>query len=111
MAERTYAAVWDVVRAIPRGRVATYGQVAQRAPFPCNARFVGYALHALPEGSRVPWHRVINAQGRISFAPRSAPWREQRRRLQAEGVVFIADAVDLARFGWRARADSPLLPA
>lgn len=111
MVERSYAAVWERVRAIPRGRVATYGQIARRAPFPCTARFIGYALHALPDGSRVPWHRVINAQGRLSFPPRSAPWREQRRRLQAEGVVFIAGRIDLVRFGWQPADDSPLLPA
>lgn len=108
-AAETYRRIWDTVRRIPRGRVASYGQVAVAAGFPKQPRLAGYAMHALPSGSRVPWHRVINAQGRISFPPRSEPYREQRRRLEAEGVVFIAGRVDFARYGWRWRNDSPLL--
>lgn len=104
-----YEKIWDVVRSIPKGRVATYGQVAAAAGLRKHARMAGYALWNLPAGSRIPWHRVINAQGKVSFAPRSAPWREQRKRLQAEGVVFLAGRVNLARFGWRAASDSPLL--
>ena len=104
-----YERIWDVVRAIPRGRVATYGQVAAAAGFAKQPRFTGYALHGLPRGSRVPWHRVINAQGRLSFPPRSGPYREQKRRLEAEGVVFLGGRVDLARFGWQRHDASPLL--
>lgn len=108
-ANRSYEKIWGVVRSIPKGRVATYGQVAAIAGLRKQARLAGYALHNLPRGSPVPWHRVINAQGRLSFPPRSAPWREQRRRLEAEGVVLLAGRVDLARFGWRRAGDSPLL--
>ena len=104
-----YARIYAIVRRIPRGRVATYGQVAELAGLAGHARQVGYALHALRDGSAVPWHRVINAQGRISSPPRSGPWREQRRRLEAEGVVFIGGRVNLARFGWQRTGDSPLL--
>lgn len=103
-----YRRIWAAVAAVPRGRVATYGQIAQLAGFPRQARQVGYALHALPRGHALPWHRVINAHGRISFPPRSAPCREQRRRLEAEGVVFLRGSVDLKRFGWRPSNPAPL---
>jgi methylated-DNA-protein-cysteine methyltransferase related protein len=93
------------VRRIPRGRVATYGQIAALAGLPGHARQVGYALAALPAGSTVPWHRVVNAQGRISLR-RDGPGAgvAQRQRLEREGVPFDgAGRVSLARFGWRAR--------
>lgn len=99
-----YQRIYAVVRRIPRGRVATYGQVAALAGRPGQARQVGYALHALRPGDRVPWHRVINARGELS--PRSAPgWdRVQRRRLEAEGVDFDGRGrVALDDFGWRPR--------
>jgi methylated-DNA-protein-cysteine methyltransferase-like protein len=93
--------VWAVVHRIPRGRVATYKQVAQHAalPGPTGARQVGYALAALAEGSRIPWHRVVNAAGRVSPRESSAL---QRELLEAEGVCFDLDGVvDLERYGWR----------
>ena len=99
----TYARIHAVVRRIPRGRVATYGQVAELAGLPGGARQVGYALHALEEHSGVPWQRVINAKGRVS--PRSFPGFDavQRSLLEREGVVFGADGrVDLERYRWRA---------
>lgn len=97
----TYLRIYAVVRCIPRGKVGTYGQVAAFAGLPGHARQVGYALHALPEDHDVPWHRVINAEGRIS--KRSDPTSEDRQRamLEAEGVVFDGqERVDLSRFGW-----------
>jgi methylated-DNA-protein-cysteine methyltransferase-like protein len=96
----TYELIRETVRQIPKGRVATYGQVASEAGYPGQPRMVGYALHALPPRSGVPWHRVINAQGRISFPKNSAAYRKQRRLLKAEGVVFRGELVDLGRFGW-----------
>ena len=96
----TYELIWETVRQIPRGKVATYGQVASEAGFPRQPRMAGYALHALPPHSGVPWHRVINAQGRISFPKDSAAYKKQRRLLKAEGVVFRGEAVDMVRFGW-----------
>lgn len=108
-ANEAYARIWAAVRRIPRGRVATYGQVAAVAGLAKQPRLAGYALHKLPQSSSVPWHRVINAQGRLSFPPRSAPWREQRRRLEAEGVVFLAGRVELARYGWQRGREAPLL--
>ncbi len=89
-----------VVRQIPKGRVATYGEVAREAGFPGNARLVGYALHALPEGSRVPWQRVINARGEISFPRGSRSYRRQYGILRKEGIRFVRGRIDLNEFGW-----------
>lgn len=90
--------VYAVVRDIPRGRVASYGDVARAAGFPNHARQVGYALSALPAGSDVPWQRVINAKGEVSPRPNAA---RQRELLEAEGVEFSASGrVDWRRFGW-----------
>ena len=97
-----YQRIYDVVRAIPAGRVATYGQGAELAGMPRHARLVGYALHALPEGTAVPWHRVVNAQGRLRCG-RGVPGGElaQRFRLEAEGVEFGAGGgVPLPRYRW-----------
>ena len=99
----TYARIHAVVSRIPRGRVATYGQVAELVGLPGGARQVGYALHALGAQRSVPWQRVINAKGRVS--PRCVPGFEavQRGLLEREGVAFGADGrVDLERYRWRA---------
>lgn len=98
----SYERIWSVVRKIPAGRVATYGQVARIAGLGGAARLVGYALHALPEkGHKVPWQRVINAQGRISQRGFAGAEQIQRRLLEREGVRFDArERVDLGRFGW-----------
>ena len=99
-ADRFFERVYGVVREIPRGRVATYGQVAAMLGVVRGARAVGWALRALPEGQSafVPWHRVVGAGGRIS--PRAGPGPQiQRRRLRAEGVAFRRAHVDLVRHG------------
>ena len=90
--------IWHVVSQIPEGRVATYGQVAELAGLPRSARKVGRTMSRLPHGSRLPWHRVINAAGRVS--PRGGGEHRQREILEAEGVVFIKGRVDLSRYGW-----------
>ena len=102
MTNPTYQRIYATVRRIPRGRVATYGQVAELAGLEGRARQVGYALHALPSGSGVPWHRVINARGEIS-ARSGSDWGElQRLLLEAEGVAFDSDGrVSLERYRWR----------
>lgn len=105
----TLLKVWNTAKTIPRGRVTTYGQLATAAGFPRAARLAGFALKNTPPKMKLPWHRVLNAQGKISFPARSAAWREQRRRLEAEGVTFLGGRVDLRRYGWKSRGDSPLL--
>ncbi len=94
-----------MVARIPRGRVATYGQVARLAGLPGQARLVGYALSALPDGSRVPWHRVVNARGQISARRDGGPESTvQRLRLQREGVRFDSRGnISLERYRWRPR--------
>jgi methylated-DNA-protein-cysteine methyltransferase-like protein len=99
-----YARIYAQVRRIPRGKVATYGQIAELAGLPNHARLVGYALHALGDEG-VPWQRVINARGQVS--PRSVPdWAGlQRRLLEGEGVRFDdRGRIDLRRFGWKVPA-------
>ena len=99
----SHVRVYDVVRRIPPGRVATYGAVAQLAGIPRAARQVGYALAALPENlADVPWHRVINARGEVSRRSGGTAFeRVQRTLLEAEGVVFDPHGrVDLDRYGW-----------
>jgi len=96
--------IYRAVKRIPRGRVSTYGTIATLAGLDGHARQVGYALHALPDGTSVPWHRVVNAKGVIS--PRSAgdSHELQRMLLEAEGVDFtLRGVIDLRRFGWSLR--------
>ncbi|HEX7036186.1 MAG TPA: MGMT family protein [Pseudomonadales bacterium] len=81
--------IWQVVAAIPRGRVATYGQIADLAGMPRHARLVGRTLSNLPKGTRLPWHRVVNAALSISKRGDDRAMREQRRRLEREGVTFV----------------------
>lgn len=88
-----------MVASIPRGRVDTYGGVARRAGLGPRARLVGHALKRAPADLQLPWHRVVNARGAISFPAGSEAHRRQRQRLEAEGVVFVNGRVDLARQG------------
>jgi len=91
--------VYAVVRTIPRGRVVSYGMVARALGMPRGARTVGWALRACPRD--VPWHRVVNAQGKISWRP-SGGHDKQRALLRHEGVRFDRQGrIDLERFGWR----------
>ncbi len=95
-----YELIWKVVRRIPKGRVATYGQIARVAGMDGQPRLVGYALHALPAGTGVPWQRVINARGKISLGGPTA--RRQRRMLEQEGILFsVSGRIDLKKFGWK----------
>ncbi len=94
-----YARIYDIVRQIPPGRVATYGQVAAIEGH-CSARMVGYAMAALGQED-VPWQRVINAQGRISERSGGGGKSRQREKLMAEGVIFDSTGrIDLEVFGW-----------
>ena len=94
-----HQAIYEVVKTIPAGVVATYGQVA--AIVGCGPRLVGYALASLPAGMDVPWQRVINSQGKISIRSDGGADRRQRQALIREGIVFsLKGTVDLKRFGW-----------
>ena len=96
-------AVYEVVRQIPPGRVATYGQVAHMVGKPRNARFVGYALHVNPEPGVIPCHRVVFKDGSLAPGFAFGGEDEQRRLLEAEDVGFLPDGrVDMSRFAWEA---------
>src|SRR5512140_386840 len=106
--------VWELVRQVPRGKVATYGQIALMLPAPAGVafdsyrslgpRWVGSAMAGCPDD--VPWQRVINSQGRISERPGA---EKQRQLLEEEGVEFVKDRIDLKKYGWKGldEADAP----
>ena len=96
-----HESIHSIVRRIPSGRVATYGQIAAFEGT-CTPRMVGYAMASIPAGSDVPWHRVINSKGTISLSPGSDGQQLQRAMLESEGVVFDERGrVDLKLFGWQ----------
>ena len=97
---RRYREIYAVVRKVPKGRVTTYGRVAALLEG-VTPRMVGYAMAAAPEGARIPWHRVLNHEGRVSLRAAGDGSHVQRALLEREGVVFDEhDRVDLARVGW-----------
>ena len=98
----------DTITDIPRGNVASYGQIAEIAGIPRGARQVGYALRTLPKGHDVPWHRVLQASGRIAFDSDSRQFAEQRKRLEREGVSVISGRVDMSRYRWQPDLDELL---
>lgn len=94
--------IYEVIMSIPRGTVATYGQVAELAGLPRRARLVGRALKDVPDGFVVPWHRVVNAHGEISRRGSPAQEHEQRALLEAEGVEFDkGNRLSLEKYRWR----------
>ena len=97
MALKLFTQFRAVVRRIPRGKVATYGEVARAAGKPGYARQVAWALHAA--SGNLPWHRVLGASGKILLTGDAA--MEQRLRLESEGVEFRGAKVDMAKHGWR----------
>ena len=98
--DEAFQRFYALVDCVPRGRVATYGQIAREAGLPRHARHVGRALRELPMGSELPWHRILNARGEIARRP-GDDGRRQRARLRAEGIeVGPGDRVSLRRFGW-----------
>ncbi len=103
-----YQRIRQAVRDIPHGYVATYGQIAKLAGLPRQARLVGYALHKTPANSPIPWHRVINSRGMVSFPVGSEQYHRQVDLLIEEGVEFCGRRIDLQRFGWRPSLDELL---
>jgi len=85
-------AVYQIVAAIPKGKVASYGQVAKLAGYPNHSRHVGKLMGRLPKGSKIPWFRVLNSQGKISLAPGPA-YQRQHELLLSEGVEFVGERV------------------
>jgi methylated-DNA-protein-cysteine methyltransferase-like protein len=100
-----HQSVWKVVSEIPSGHVLTYGEVARLSGMPKAARRVSQALRRAPRGMTLPWHRVINSQGKISFPEDSSGWLQQKDILENEGVVFLKGKIDLDRFGYRGAVD------
>lgn len=95
------AIIWQVVASIPEGRVATYGQIARLAGSPRHARYVGATLRKLPKGSSLPWYRVVNARGEISFPQGGGQYEQQRALLEAEDVTFYKGKLSLKIYGWQ----------
>ncbi len=94
-----YQRIYAAVAAIPAGRVASYGAIAARVGLPGRARMVGRALAQTPDELDLPWHRVLRADGHVALPPGSRGFREQCRRLRAEGVAVRAGKVSLSAFG------------
>ena len=98
----SWAAVYQLVKRVPRGRVITYGQLARALKLRGGARAGGRAMAACPGGRGIPWHRVVGADGRILLREPSASL--QRRLLESEGTRLVEGRVDLARYGWSPRS-------
>lgn len=94
-------ALYVTLAQVPSGCVVSYGQLAELAGLGRAARWVGRTLSKLPDGSSLPWHRVVAAGGRLSLAAGTVSGEEQRARLRAEGVRMVNQRVDIKRHGWR----------
>lgn len=92
--------IWQAVAYIPKGRVATYGQIARLVGYPNHARYVGTTLKKLPADTALPWYRVINAQGKLSFPEGSQAYTRQKSLLEKEGIIFLGTRIALNRYGW-----------
>jgi methylated-DNA-protein-cysteine methyltransferase-like protein len=102
MTDTLFEQIYKLVRCIPPGKVATYGQIAKMLGMPQAARTVGWAMGSVPAGSDVPWQRVINSRGTISLPAGSPGAIRQRAMLEAEGIVFDPKGrVNLKRYGWQ----------
>lgn len=93
--------IWFILSRVPEGTVVTYGQLASMVGAPGYARVVGNILKQLPAGSGLPWHRVINSKGQISFPEGSGKYKNQKELLEREGVTFISGKVNLKAHGWK----------
>ncbi|MEH6470237.1 MAG: MGMT family protein [Halopseudomonas sp.] len=93
--------VWQALGQIPAGKVVSYGQLAELAGLPGYARFAGTTLKQLPQATSLPWHRVVNTAGRISFPENSPKFLEQKQRLLAEGVLFVNNRIRMQQYRWQ----------
>ena len=93
--------IWFIVAMLPKGRVSSYGKVADLAGLPGRARYVSKALKMAPGTLNLPWHRVINSQGKISFKPDTEAFRTQMQLLRLDGVEVNRGIISLAKFEWR----------
>lgn len=105
--EDDHTGIVSVIRSIPRGSVASYGEIAARAGLPGRARLVGRVLGEF-SGTGLPWYRVLRSDGRIAFPPGSRSFREQVRQLAGEGVLVVRGRVDIAMHGWDRNLDAVL---
>jgi methylated-DNA-protein-cysteine methyltransferase-like protein len=107
--QEDFEKIWATIRRVPLGRVATYGQIAAEAGFVKRPRLTAQALAHVPPGMEIPWHRIINAQGKSSMPEGSRGNREQLKRLKNEGVKIVKGKIDLEVYRWRPRSLAPLL--
>lgn len=94
--------IWQIVATIPRGKVATYGQIARLCGYPSHARYVGTTMKDLPRGSKLPWFRVLRSSGELAFPPGSAAYKKQKELLERENVIFKGYKVALKQYQWDA---------
>ncbi len=98
--KNAFESIYDIICQIPRGRVASYGQIAVLAGNRRWARVVGYALHAAPHERDIPWHRVVKKNGEVIGSAESAGGKLQTELLKGEGVGFVDGHVDMGRYQW-----------
>jgi len=100
--------IWDTICDVPKGSVASYGQIAEVAGIARGARQVGYALGHLPDKHNVPWHRIIRVSGRIAFDKDTPQYEEQKKRLMMDNVAVIAGRIDMQKYRWQPDLDELL---
>lgn len=93
--------IWQIIFAVPIGNVATYGQIARIAGYPNHSRFVGTTLKNLPKETKLPWYRIVNAKGELSFPIASDAFKKQKSLLEEEGVIFKQNKLSLKRYQWQ----------
>ena len=93
--------IWQIVASIPKGKVASYGQIAKIAGYPNHARYVGTTLKHLPKDTSLPWFRVINGKGEIAFPVGSSAYSRQKDALEAEGIAFIKGKISMKIYQWQ----------
>jgi methylated-DNA-protein-cysteine methyltransferase-like protein len=106
--EQRLTRIWETIADIPRGKVASYGQIAEIAGIPRGARQVAYALRHAPDALQLPWFRVVQAAGTLAFDKGSAPFRRQSRLLQEEGVSLLNGRIDMPTYRWQPDLDELL---